>query len=91
MKTLTHAVGLFLLGGLALGCAGTPQPEYEIVIRHGLVVDGTGARAFDADVAIQDGRVAAIGQLDDARGLTEIDATRPGRRAGLHRCSHARG
>jgi N-acyl-D-amino-acid deacylase len=75
VKTLTHAVGLFLLGGLAFGCAATPQPVYEIVIRHGLVIDGTGARAVEADVAIQDGRIAAIGQLDEARGLTDIDAT----------------
>jgi len=45
----------------------------EIVIRGGLVVDGTGAPAVEADVAIQDGRIVAIGQ--GLEGERVIDAT----------------
>jgi N-acyl-D-amino-acid deacylase len=46
---------------------------YDTVIRGGTVVDGTGAAAFEADVALQDGRIAAIGQVS-GRGTEEIDA-----------------
>ena len=48
------------------------QP-YDLVIRGGLVVDGTGAAPFVADVAISGGVVAAIGKLD-REAMEEIDA-----------------
>lgn len=62
-----------LLTMLAAGCAAPPS-EYDLVIRHGLVIDGTGARAYEADVAIRDGRIAALGDLTAARAPHEIDA-----------------
>ena len=46
---------------------------HDLVIRNGLVVDGTGAPARQADIAIDDGVVAAIGQVNDL-GREEIDA-----------------
>ncbi|MDE2986992.1 MAG: amidohydrolase family protein [Chloroflexota bacterium] len=46
---------------------------HDLVIRNGLVVDGTGAPARHADVAIDDGVVAAIGEINDL-GREEIDA-----------------
>ncbi len=49
------------------------ERAYDVVIRHGMVVDGTGAPAFEADVAIKDGRIAAVGQIVGA-GAEEIDA-----------------
>ena len=48
-------------------------PMHDLVIRNGLVVDGTGAPARQADVAINDGVVAAIGEVNDL-GREEIDA-----------------
>ena len=47
--------------------------EHELVIRGGTVVDGTGAPARTADVAITDGLVTAVGEVD-GRGRREIDA-----------------
>ena len=47
---------------------------HDLVIRGGRVVDGTGAAAVDADVAIDDGRITLVGRVD-ADGTTEIDAT----------------
>jgi N-acyl-D-aspartate/D-glutamate deacylase len=46
---------------------------YDILIRGGRVVDGTGAPAFEADVALQDGRIAAIAPSlpGDARQVIE--------------------
>jgi N-acyl-D-aspartate/D-glutamate deacylase len=46
---------------------------HDLVIRNGLVVDGTGAPARQADVAIDDGVVSAIGEVNDL-GREEIDA-----------------
>jgi len=45
----------------------------DLVIRGGIVVDGAGAPAFEADVAVRDGRIAAIGRVAE-RGAEEIDA-----------------
>jgi N-acyl-D-amino-acid deacylase len=47
---------------------------HELVIRGGTVVDGTGAPARPADVAVDAGRITAVGRVD-AEGEIEIDAT----------------
>ena len=47
--------------------------EYDLVIRNGRIVDGTGAAAFTGDVAVQGGRIACVGRVA-ARGRREIDA-----------------
>ena len=46
---------------------------FDVVIRNGLVVDGTGNPGRLADVAIRDGRIVAVGKVSD-RGDREIDA-----------------
>ncbi|MBV6522040.1 MAG: N-acyl-D-glutamate deacylase [Gemmatimonadaceae bacterium] len=55
------------------GQARVGRPEYDIVIRNGRVLDGAGNPWIQADVAIRDGRFAAIGRIT-ARGEREIDA-----------------
>jgi N-acyl-D-aspartate/D-glutamate deacylase len=47
---------------------------YDLIIRSGTVVDGTGYPRRVADVAVQDGVVRAIGDLLGATALKEIDA-----------------
>jgi N-acyl-D-amino-acid deacylase len=47
--------------------------ELDLVIRNGLVIDGTGSPAVRADVGIADGRIAAVGEIDD-RPAREFDA-----------------
>ena len=47
---------------------------FDTIIRNGRVVDGTGKPAFTGDVAIQDGRIAAVGDLKDAQGRQVLDA-----------------
>ncbi|MDZ4866676.1 MAG: D-aminoacylase [Alphaproteobacteria bacterium] len=46
---------------------------HDIVIRGGLVVDGTGAKPFEGDVAITGEKIAAMGRID-GNGRREIDA-----------------
>jgi N-acyl-D-aspartate/D-glutamate deacylase len=53
--------------------AQSAQPEYDIVIRGGRVLDGAGNPCIFADVAIKDGRYVKIGKIA-GRGKTEIDA-----------------
>ena len=53
---------------------GNGNVAYDVVITGGTIVDGTGAAAFEADVAIQDGRIVAIGTVDEPAQRT-IDAS----------------
>src|SRR3546814_12717513 len=52
---------------------GVIMAGFDIVIRGGTIVDGTGSPARRADVGIADGRIAAIGNISSA-GREEIDA-----------------
>lgn len=47
--------------------------RHDIVIRGGTVVDGRGGEMFKADVAIEDGRIVAVGEVPGT-GAEEIDA-----------------
>ena len=47
--------------------------SYDLVIRGGTVIDGTGGSGRTADVAVRDGVIAAVGKVDE-RGRREIDA-----------------
>jgi N-acyl-D-aspartate/D-glutamate deacylase len=47
---------------------------YDMVIKNGMVVDGTGFARYRADVAVQGGKIAEIGRLRGAAAETTIDA-----------------
>jgi N-acyl-D-amino-acid deacylase len=61
--------------GLAAVASAACGSDYDVVIRNGVVYDGDGGPAMSADVGIAGDTVAAVGDLSDARGATEIDAT----------------
>ncbi|MDX2031671.1 MAG: D-aminoacylase [Blastocatellia bacterium] len=48
--------------------------EFDLLLTRGRIVDGTGNPWFEADLAIRDGRIAAIGRIDSARAARVIDA-----------------
>jgi dihydroorotase/N-acyl-D-amino-acid deacylase len=48
--------------------------SYDLIIRNGHVIDGSGSPWYAADVAVKDGRIAAIGRLGDASATRTIDA-----------------
>jgi N-acyl-D-amino-acid deacylase len=61
---------------LLLTLAGCSRPpHYDVVIRNGTVIDGSGTPGVAADVAIEGQRIAAIGTLGKATATTEVDAT----------------
>lgn len=73
MRYLLFASGLFLI----LACTYTPQQEisYDVIIRNGMIYDGSGGTPYKADLAIAADTIAAIGDLKDAAAKKEIDAT----------------
>jgi N-acyl-D-aspartate/D-glutamate deacylase len=56
--------------------AQEPKAEsYDLLIRNGRIVDGSGAPWFRADLAIRGDRIAAIGRLSEVKAARVIDAT----------------
>jgi N-acyl-D-amino-acid deacylase len=65
--------GFILVGFAAVLPSSCFSQPYDLLIRHGRVVDGSGNPAFFADVAVKDRRIAAIGRaLGEAK--IEIEA-----------------
>lgn len=54
--------------------SSTQAPAFDLVIRNGHVVDGTGSPWFAADVGIKGDTIAAVGPRLDATGARVIDA-----------------
>jgi N-acyl-D-amino-acid deacylase len=76
MVLVTRRFSIALLVSLiafAISCA--PTTEYDAIIRHGTVYDGTGAAGVVQDVAINGDKIAARGDLSSAKGKQEIDAS----------------
>src|SRR5678816_2541343 len=46
---------------------------YDLLIKNGSVIDGTGARAYHADIAVSGGKIVEIGKVDGGAKQT-IDA-----------------
>lgn len=75
---------------LATGCAGAPRPSgmsdqdprhphdpepiYDLVIRNGIIYDGTGAPPFRGDVAVIGDSIAALGAIPSGSARNEVDA-----------------
>ena len=47
--------------------------SHDLVIRNGLIVDGSGKRAFLGDIAVDEELITQVGKVDSA-GYREIDA-----------------
>jgi N-acyl-D-aspartate/D-glutamate deacylase len=62
-----------LIAGVLIISSARAAERYDIVLRGGRVVDGAGAPWYVADLAIRDGRIAAIGRLADSEADQVID------------------
>jgi len=68
-RWLLPCVMLFLAAGVA-----AQEAPYDLVIRNGRIVDGTGSPWYAGDVAVRGGRIAAIGHLGAVSAKRTIDA-----------------
>jgi len=66
-------LAVFLISSLPFSSKAAP-PEYDLIIRNGRVVDGSGRPAVAADVAIKGDRISRLGNLAGARAKRTIDA-----------------
>jgi N-acyl-D-amino-acid deacylase len=68
IRTLIGFLGFLLLA------ACSAAPEYDLVIRNGVIHDGSGSEPYRGDLAIAGDTIAAIGPEVNGRGQLEIDA-----------------
>jgi dihydroorotase/N-acyl-D-amino-acid deacylase len=75
-RGIHKAAFLSVLGLALIGChTGPSEAPYDVLIRHGHILDGTGNVAYAGDIAIRGDRIAAIGSLDGAKATRVIDAS----------------
>ncbi|WP_339657455.1 D-aminoacylase [uncultured Maribacter sp.] len=72
MKTLYYFTSIIFLV-LIISCSNTES--FDILIKNGQIADGTGKPIFHGDIGINADTIAALGNLENAKGLKEIDAT----------------
>ncbi len=72
--TLRLACLLICFCPLLASAAHPANAEYDLIIRNGHLIDGTGSPWYSADLAVKDGRIATIGQLSGAHAKRSIDA-----------------
>ncbi len=72
---MRHAAALLLLLTLAGTSSLGGQESYDVIIRNGRVLDGTGNDWFLADVALRGDRIAAVGNLEGASATMELDVS----------------
>lgn len=71
MKRLLASVAV---ASLFAPAARAADPEYDLVIRNGRIVDGTGNPWFHGDVAITGDRIVAVGRVPDGKAKRTLDA-----------------
>lgn len=72
---IPRAFIISILLATLLGSGLSQQPDFDLLIRNGRVVDGTGNPSFLADVGIRDRKIAAIGRLTQRTAARTIDAS----------------
>jgi len=63
----------FLLLAIVSSCSS--PTNYDILIKNGTIADGSGNQTYVGDVGINADTIAAVGDLKNAKGNLEIDAT----------------
>jgi len=74
MTFLLRLTAILAFAGLVTSCNPPAEPDYDVIIRGGTVYDGLGGEPFQADIAINGDRIAAIGDLSKKIGRLHVDA-----------------
>ena len=74
---MNRIVQTFAFASLAAlsSLAAQAAPDYDLLLRNGTVVDGSGSPPFRADVAVKDGKIARIGDLKEASARRTVDVS----------------
>jgi N-acyl-D-amino-acid deacylase len=75
MKRLAAVLTAVAAVWAALPSAEQASSPFDLLIRGGRVLDGTGNPWFPADIAVRDGRIVAVGSLTGATATRVVDAT----------------
>jgi N-acyl-D-aspartate/D-glutamate deacylase len=76
MHPAIHRLSTLLLAAIALAAAAAhaEEPVYDLVIRGGRIVDGSGNPWFSGDLAVKGERIVAVGRVAAGKAKREIDA-----------------
>jgi N-acyl-D-amino-acid deacylase len=58
---------------LTCSAALAQSRNYDVILRNGTIVDGTGAMGYRADIAVRNGFIDRIGELNDAKAAVDLD------------------
>jgi N-acyl-D-amino-acid deacylase len=72
LRGVVRLTGRLALLVICLGCDG--DRKYDLVVRGGRVLDGSGNPWFQADIGVRDGRITAVGPLGDVDAARVIEA-----------------
>ena len=72
--SLSLMLATMLLFSSVSSATTSSKPQYDLLIKNGLIIDGSGRQGYVADIAINGDRIGAIGKLKNAAGAREIDA-----------------
>src|SRR5215467_4967760 len=73
-RTSFAVFALFLIILSTLLAGGQDKKPFDIIVRNGHIIDGTGSPWYSGDLGIRDGKIAAIGNLAQAASKRTIDA-----------------
>jgi N-acyl-D-amino-acid deacylase len=71
-RTLIAILTVLYITSCFISC--TTSSKYDVIIRNGIIYDGSGNNPFEADIAINADTIAFIGDLHNANASKEIDA-----------------
>jgi N-acyl-D-aspartate/D-glutamate deacylase len=74
MRSLASLVCCACIVVLAAGLTPAAEPAYDLLIRNGKIIDGTGNPWFRGDVAVRGDRIVAVGRVPPGTARREIDA-----------------
>jgi N-acyl-D-amino-acid deacylase len=66
-------ISMVILTGLLLSIACERVPRYDIIVKNGRIIDGSGNPFYYADIGIKKGKIATIGDLTGAKAGKLID------------------
>ncbi|AKP53097.1 N-acyl-D-amino-acid deacylase family protein [Cyclobacterium amurskyense] len=68
-------LSILLITIILNGCTSHDTESFDVLIKNGQIVDGSGEASYIGDIGIRGDTISAIGKLSGAKGEIEIDAT----------------